>query len=141
MHKLDFRTYLGDAGEQVKVNAMPSGSGSTRFTLDGIDKGVRQSLSFNLSNTPGTNHVLLIDLFGASGEVCAIGVQDVDGGTDVTKLAIVAPFPTRRGEWDITVGADHAMALTAELAAGATIPEASRRRRAAAKKAAKKSGR
>lgn len=134
MHKMDFRQYLGAPGESASIVASPSGSGSTRFTLDGVDLGVRTSHVFNLSATPGARHRLAVDLFGANGEVCRIDVTTVDGGVDSSVLAIVAPFPHRRGEWDFLVGDAGAVSLMAPMAVRATSRKASRKK-------AKKGGR
>jgi hypothetical protein len=130
MYKLDFRKYLGQAGEDVSITAVPSGGGRTLFTLDGVDQGVCKALTFNLADEPGTQHVVRVDLVGADGEICAVGVQNVDDAEDITKIAIIAPFPTRRAEWEFTVGADHALALTTQLAHGMPLSDAARRRKA-----------
>ena len=80
-------------------------------------------MTFNLSEWPGTQHIVQVDLVGGDGEICAVGVDNVDEAEDITKIAIIAPYPTRRAEWHFTVGADHAFALTSDLARGMQISD------------------
>ena len=134
MHKLDFRKYLGHAGEIVSVIVVTSGEGCVLFTLDEVDQGVRDELTFCLSDEPGTRHILRLDMVGDEGEICAVAVQNVDESEDISNIAIVDPYPTRRAEWEFTVGADHAIALTKELSNGLLVADAANRKRRPARR-------
>lgn len=80
LHRLEIGTYAGAPGESVTFSTDVEGGGAVKVAVDGVEMGARRN--FGLKSNPGDQTQLRIALFGAPGESCVVGIDNVDGGRD-----------------------------------------------------------
>lgn len=108
MKKIGIRRFQATPGEKVSVNITTTGNGSVFLSLDGVNQGIQTKFDFT-AGPAGTQHALVATLTGPNGSGATVGISTVDGGTESSKMVIVAPILTDELGWDFPVVAPPAV--------------------------------
>jgi len=125
MHRVQGRTYVGQPGETVAVNATASGGGQATVTVHGQPLSDGQ---FPLPNAPGASVRMQIALAGPQGASCVVAISVVDGGADTDFLLCSVFNPAPVNFYDFSVAA---AAAVRSLAKAKGVPLAGGRARRA----------
>lgn len=80
LHRLNIRVYAGQPGEVVSFATTVENGGQVAVAVDGMT--IDPKREFTLSDDVGGQNQLRIGLFGAAGESCVVGIDNVDGAVD-----------------------------------------------------------
>jgi hypothetical protein len=87
MHQDRTHHFIGTANESIDIDSSAPTSGALQLSFDGSVLGaLPQTVQF--SPTPGLRRTLVATLTGPSGSHCALSIDNVDGGKDLTILSV-----------------------------------------------------
>jgi hypothetical protein len=84
MHRIESRTYVGQANEQVVVDTKVDGGGQATITVNGTAMGPQAR--FSLPANPGDRLKWQVALMGPLGATCVVDTRVVDGASDADFL-------------------------------------------------------
>jgi hypothetical protein len=91
MHRIESRSYVGQAREVVTITTRVTGGGQAAVIVDGVDMG--QQADFQLPDNLGDRIKWQIALMGPLGATCVVGIAVVDGSADGDFLICQAHNP------------------------------------------------
>jgi hypothetical protein len=138
MHRIESRTYVGQANEQVAIDTRVDGGGQATVIVNGVDMG-RQA-RFTLPPNPGDRVKWQVALMGPLGATCVVDTRVVDGASDADFLICQTHNPGPVNFYTGSVAQAPAIRGLRGIRAAAPGPQARAAKRTRAKRSAAKKG-